>query len=237
MKVLITGANSYVGENIRKVLEKENYYVNELDMQNKNWILHDFSQYDVCFHVAAIVHDINKKKKEDLYYKINCDLAIEVANKAKKEGIRQFIFMSTIAVYGKVKFISNTTSLNPNTLYGKSKLMAEEKLKTMDSELFHVAIVRPPMIFGKNCKGNFSRLKKLVLKTSIFPNITNQRSMIYIENFAEFIKLLIKEKSSGIFHPQDKEYFCTTTIAKLIRLNNGKKIHTTIIFNWLITLQ
>jgi len=238
-KILITGANSYIGTSFEKWLAKEpeKDAVDTVDMIGDSWKQKDFSGYDVVFHVAGIAHVKETKKNKELYYKVNRDLSYETARKAKKEGVKQFIFLSTMSVYGVEKgIIDENTPLKPKTNYGKSKLEAEKLIIPLSNDKFKVAILRPPMIYGKGCKGNYPRLAKLALKTPIFPNIDNKRSMLYIDNLCEFVKFIIDDCSSGIFFPQNEEYVCTSKMVKLIAEAHGKKIRMTKLFNPLIRL-
>jgi UDP-glucose 4-epimerase len=150
-------------------------------MRDGSWKNHDFFQYDVVFHVAGIAHVSSDPKLEDLYYKVNRDLTVQTAAKAKAEGVSQFIFMSSIIVYGdggtkKVVIDSNTVP-NPSNFYGDSKLQAENGIKPMQTEEFNIAIIRPPMIYGNGSKGNYPRLARLAKKHS-FP-ISQKRSTAY----------------------------------------------------------
>src|SRR5690625_1508283 len=217
--ILITGVNSYVGNSLADWLEQwpEKYHIVKISLRDGTWKEKDFSPYDVVVHVAGIVHQKETKKNEALYYKVNRDLTYDLAKKAKKEDIKQFIFLSTMSVYGLEKgVIDENTPLRSKTHYGKSKLDAEKLIQKLDDKKFRVAIIRPPMIYGKNCPGNYQRLRKLALMSPIFPKIDNKRSMIYIDNLSEFIKLLINEQLSGIYHPQNDEYVCTSEMVRLI---------------------
>ena len=194
-------------------------------MIDGNWKNYDFSNYDTVFHVAGIAHaDVGNvsKETEKLYYQVNCDLAYETALKAKEANVKQFIYMSSIIVYGesapygKTKVITKDTKPSPANFYGDSKLQAEIKLKPLQDKDFNIVIIRPPMIYGRESKGNYPMLSKLAKKLPVFPKISNQRSMLYIENLCEFIRLLIKNNSYGIFYPQNKEYASTSMIVKTI---------------------
>jgi len=196
-KILITGANSYIGTSLEKWLEQypEKYSVDTIDMKDKRWKEKSFTGYDVVFHVAGIAHISTDPKMEDLYYKVNRDLAIVTAKKAKKEGVKQFIFMSSIIVYGDSssdkRIIDRNTIPKPSNFYGDSKLQAEKGIKPLESDEFKIVILRPPMIYGKDSKGNYPKLAKAAKKLPIFPDIDNQRSMLHIDNLCEFIKLMI----------------------------------------------
>lgn len=233
-RVLITGANSYVGTNVEKWLmrEPDKYYVETLDMKDANWKNFDFSRFDVVFHVAGVAHVSTKKSMKDLYFKVNRDLTIETAIKAKEYGVKQFIFMSSMIVYNsKETRITLDTIPNPDNFYGLSKLQAEERITTLKSDKFNVCILRPPMIYGKESKGNFIKLASLAEKLIIFPNFKNIRSSIYIDNLSMYIAFLIQEGYYGIFFPQNQEYFSSIGLIKMIREIFGKKIFSPVIFN------
>lgn len=226
-KILITGANSYVGTSFEKWLSQwpNEYHVDTIDMIDGTWREKSFAGYDVVFHVAGIAHIKETKENEHLYYEINRDLAYETAQKAKSEGVSQFIFMSSMSVYGMdTGVITKDTEPCPKSHYGKSKLQAERQISQLAENTFSVAILRPPMIYGKGCKGNYARLSKLAKITPIFPDIHNQRSMIYVGNLSEFLRELIGTKASGLFLPQNAEYVCTSELVKEIAKANGKKI-------------
>ena len=234
-KILITGKNSYVGVSVREYLLQwpEKYSVDTISVRGDEWKKLDFSKYDAIFHVAGIAHVDTKKadeKTQKLYYKVNTDLAVEVAKKAKKDGVKQFIYMSSAIVYGdsapigKEKIIKKNTKPSPTNFYGDSKLQAEIKLAKLANKKFKVALIRPPMIYGEGCKGNYQELRKLALKLPIFPKVKNERSMIYIKNFAEFIKRTIDNEYDGIYCPSNKETIATYEIVKEIAKCNNKKI-------------
>src|SRR5699024_10168300 len=187
-KILITGENSYIGGMFKNWVEQwpDKYKVDEISVRGDEWKEADFSSYDTIFHVAGIVHTKENKDNIDQFYKINRDLTIEIANKAKNEGIKQFIFMSTMNVYGMTTgVITKDIPCSPKTAYGRSKLEAESLLLELQDEKFNVSIIRPPMVYGPNTVGNYVSLSKLAKITPIFPNINNQRSMIFINNLSE----------------------------------------------------
>jgi UDP-glucose 4-epimerase len=235
--ILITGANSYIGTSVEKWLSKypDEYLVDTIDMKTEEWKKKDFSPYDVVFHVAGIAHVSSDPNMEDSYYKVNRDLTIETAKKAKSEGVKQFIFMSSIIIYGDsskdLKVIDENTIPQPSNFYGNSKLQAEQGIIPMSDENFKVVVLRPPMIYGKGSKGNYPKLVKAAIKLPVFPDIDNQRSMLHIDNLCEFIKLIIDNEESGVFFPQNKEYVKTSEMVRLIAEAHGKKIKLVKIFN------
>lgn len=244
-RILITGTQSYVGMSVENWLRKEpcKYEITTIDMKLDNWKNCDFSIYDVVFHVAGIAHvDVGNvtESNKQLYYKVNTKLAIEVAEKSKHDGVRQFIFMSSMIIYGesasikKKKKITKDTKPSPANFYGDSKLQADLKIQNMQSESFKVVILRPPMIYGKNSKGNYLLLSNIAKYTYFFPNIKNSRSMLYIGNLCEFIKLIIDNDDYGVFFPQNNVYTQTSNLVQMIRNINNKKVYLTKLFNCII---
>lgn len=243
-KVLITGKNSYIGKSVHTWLSQwpNDYVVDFVGTRNNEWKELDFSEFDVVVHVAGIAHQDTKAFQEALYYSVNRDLTIAIADKAESEGVKQFIFLSSMIVYGassdlgKEKLITQETEPNPVNFYGKSKLQAEETILMMQSENFNVVVIRPPMIYGKDSKGNYPIMAKFAKRLPIFPDIKNNRSMLYIDNLTEIIRLLIKNNEKGIFCPQNEEFITTSHMVKIISETAGKRIVLTKLFNPIIRL-
>lgn len=235
-KILITGANSYIGTSFDKYI-KENfpndYMVDTVDMIDGTWRDKDFSGYDSVFHVAGIAHQKETKENALLYYTVNRDLAIETARKAKLDGVKQFIFLSSMSVYGMdTGVITKDTLPHSNSNYGKSKWEAEQRISDLTDDTFRVCILRPPMIYGKGCKGNYVSLAKIALKLPVFPYVKNERSMLYIKNQCEFTRLMIENEEYGIFYPQNSEYTNTSQMVKTIAALHGKKVRLIKGFGW-----
>ncbi|MCL2546595.1 MAG: NAD-dependent epimerase/dehydratase family protein [Oscillospiraceae bacterium] len=212
-KILITGADSYIGTSFENWVGQYpgEYAVETIDMIDGSWRERDFFGFDVVFHVAGIAHIKETKGNENLYYDVNRDLAVETARLAKDAGAAQFIFLSTMSVYGLGSgSITSDTNPNPKNHYGKLKLEAEKLIQALDDETFKTAIIRPPMVYGKDCKGNYAALSRMAKKMPMFPRIDNKRSMIYIDNLCEFVRLLIEKSNGGLFLPQNNEYVCTS---------------------------
>lgn len=240
-KVLITGKNSYIGTSVEKWLIKEpkKYQVVTIDLKDSFWKRIDFSQYDVVFHVAGIAHVSSDPKMKNKYYEVNRDLTVEVAKKAKMDGVKQFIFMSSIIVYGdrSSRVITKETIPSPRDFYGDSKLQAEEGLKKLADDNFKIVLVRPPMIYGEGSKGNYPKLSKLAKLTPLFPDFYNERSVLHIDNLCELIKIVIKKEQVGLILPQNKEYVSTADLVKLISKINNNKVFFTKLFNPIIKLM
>ena len=237
-RILITGAGSYVGENVRRYIlsTSSEFQIDAVDTRGDNWKKTDYSQYDVVYHVAGIAHVNAEPKMEDLYYKVHRDLTIEVARHAKACGVKQFIFMSSQIVFHesqslKTEVLTASTKENPNGFYGDSKLQAELGIKPLEDENFKVCILRPCMIYGPNAKGNFPRLAKLACKTPIFPCWHNKRSMLYIDNLAEFVKQAVLREFSGTYYPQNRELADTMEIIRFFAKYAGHRIWITKLLN------
>ena len=238
-RILITGAKSFIGTSLDKWLQQwpDRYQTETVDMMNGFWRNLDFSKYDAVFHVAGIAHVSSDPQLESLYYQINRDLAVETAAKAKAEGVGQFIFMSSIIVYGDSssinhkRIIDQTTLPEPANFYGDSKLQAEKGILALREPNFKIVILRPPMIYGKGSKGNYPKLAKYARKLPFFPDIENERSMLHVDNLCKFISLMIDHQEDGIFFPQNAKYVKTSEMVRLIADVHGKKIRLVKVFN------
>jgi UDP-glucose 4-epimerase len=237
-KILLIGENSYIGDAFR-VFAKSRYDVVTVSSIGDAWREADFTGYDSVLHCAGIAHVKQTKEMEPLYYEVNCDLAVDVANKAKAEKVKQFIFLSSMAVYGTaVAEIDEGTAPAPNKgdFYGKSKLKAEQELQKLADDDFRLCIVRPPMVYGQGCRGNFPRLVKLAKRVPVFPDYPNRRSMIYIDNLCDFLCALIDDEADGVFLPQNQEYVSTSELVRLVAEYHGRRVILTRLFNPVLRL-
>lgn len=243
-KVLVTGENGYIGKKFKEWIESANTEIelSYISVRGEEWRKIDFSSYDTVLHLAGIAHVSRNPKLKELYYQINRDLTIELAEKARKENVKQFIFMSSIIVYGLDNKIGDYSSIDeitvptPADFYGDSKLQADLKIQSMDSKDFKTVVVRTPVVYGPGCKGNFKKLIKLAKITPIFIDLDNKRSMIYIDNLNFLIEQIIINNSSGLFYPQNTDYVSTKQIIKVAAKYSGRKIYFTSSFNSLIKL-
>lgn len=245
-KILITGTKGYLGTSLKQYLSQwPEYEVTGLSLREGQWEAFDLRGYDAVYHAAALVHQ--KKTKDDPacldeYRKINRDLTLRLAEKAKAAGVGQFLFLSTEAVYGltapygKEIVIGAHTPTVPVDNYGISKLEAEQGLQELASASFRVAILRPPLIYGKGCTGNFRALEKMADRLPCFPKIENRRSMLYVENLNALVKLLIDRQDSGLFCPQDPEPLCTSQVVRAIAQAKGKRLALVPGFGWALGL-
>lgn len=225
-KILICGAGSYIGVSFEQYMAQfgGEYSIDTIDMQDISWREHSFSGYDCVYLVAGIAHRKETKENAHLYYEVNRDLAIEVAKRAKDAGVSQLIFLSSMSVYGVERgVITSATSPAPKSNYGRSKLEAEQGMAALCDENFKICTLRPPMVYGKGCRGNFGTVVALVRKLPFFPKVKNQRSMIYIDNLSLFVKIAIDRGLSGLYFPQNREYINTSEMAGIIAERLGKK--------------
>lgn len=254
-RILVTGTGGYLGTSFEQYIMELNrnmpqdlWHVTFVSVRNDNWKQMDLAQYDVILHAAAIVHRKEEPEMEQLYYEVNCRLTKELAEKAKadiaavekatgEKRVIQFVFLSTMSVYGIVSgHITADTKPSPVNFYGKSKLAAEEALQEMADESFIVSIVRPPMIYGRECTGNYRSLEKLAVKVPLFPKVKNERSMLYIGNLNEFLRLIMEKRAGGIFCPQNAEYVNTSEMVSAIRESYGKSGMTVPGFGWMLSI-
>jgi UDP-glucose 4-epimerase len=225
------------------------YTCDAIDMHGDAWMDCSFAGYQTVFHVAGIAHQ--PKASAELMHQVNCSLAFATASKAKQDGVRQFILMSTMAVYGASDVMGRKNEIDkesvpdPKTPYGKSKWAAEQLIRELQdtggddhpddvntvarivkhpSNAFEVCIVRPPMIYGNGCPGNYRTLRSIALRFGIAPDITNERSMIYIDNLSEFVRVSIDSELSGVYCPHDVEPVCTAEMMGRIASNHGRRL-------------
>lgn len=238
-KVLITGAGSYIGEAFQ-TYATEHYpalKVDAVDMIDGSWREKNFSSYDIIYHVAGIAHadvgNVDEATKAK-YYAVNTDLAVEVCEKAKAEGVKNFVFISSMIVYGdsapygKSKVVDEHTVPFAANFYGDSKLQADAAVRELADDSFHVFVLRPPMIYGKGSKGNYPTLAKFAKKLPVFPNVDNERSMLHIDNLCEFLCqiMMVKEvkENAIVLIPQNGEWTKTSEMVKEIGEVTGKKV-------------
>lgn len=241
-KIIITGKNGFVAKNLAAYLIETGDYDAQLVSLRDGVDRVDLRGADCIVHTAAI-----SSQQKDIpyseYEKINVQTTHLLAEKAKLAGVRHFVFLSSMhAMCDIVPQISTDTVLrkdspcNPSGSYGKSKLQAERGLGKIADTTFKVAIVRPPVIYGRGCSGNYALLRKIALKLPAFPDFDNRKSMIYIDNLCELIRLIIQSGSEGLFLPQNPAYVSTKGMVQEIAKQNGKKIYLSKILEFFVKL-
>lgn len=226
-KILITGAGSYIGTCFAQYLSQwpEDYTVDAVDMIGDGWKSYDFGGYDAVYHVAGIAHIRETADNAHLYYEVNRDLAVATAQKAKDSGVPLFVFLSSMSVYGLEEgAITPATAPAPKSHYGISKWEAEQALATLADDSFRVAVLRPPMVYGDGCKGNYQSLITFAKKLPVFADYKNTRSMLHIDHLSAYVKEVIDTAADGLHLPQDPEYVCTCRMIQQIAADMGKKM-------------
>lgn len=225
--ILIAGEGSYIGGHIGAWLTAlpERFSVSVLDLRAEAWETFDFTGLDAVVLVAGIAHIRETPENVALFDAVNHRLAATVAQRAKAAGVRQFVFFSSMSVYGRtVGRIDAATVPAPNSAYGRSKLLAEQALAALADGRFRVATLRPPMIYGPGCRGNYPRLSALVRRLPLFPRVPNERSMLYIGTLCRFLAALLESGEGGLFFPQNRDYVTTDALARQIALCHGKRL-------------
>lgn len=238
-RVLVLGNHSYIGTSFASYVmrcQKERFCVDCVSLHGSDWQNMDWSAYDSVINVTGKAHaDLRRlseaEKRE--YYEVNYRLACLTGKKARADGAGQYIYLSSILVYGdsgnreRSRVISEDTKPAPSNFYGDSKLRAEQGLTKLFSgkkSRTRLAILRLPMIYGSGCKGNYQTLAKLAKRIPVFPDYQNQRSMLYIENLCEFLCLLAEHQDEGLFFPQDGNYVSTSRMVQLIAAEHGRRV-------------
>ena len=237
--------SSYIGNHLTKWFCDSGWTVEQLDVLNEDWHSYDYSSYYAIVHVAGIVHR-PKCKDWNLYNSVNCNMPILIATMAKKQGVKMFLFFSTMGVYSARKNLkgcvidsSTTLLMEGNSMYGKSKLMAEIGLQKLQDDSFDVAFVRPPSVYGKDCKGGYiSSIKYVALRVPIIPRAfeTAIQSFIYIDNLCECCRIIIENRLCGVFCPQDDEIPNANRLLQVICEGCGKNYYESKLLGYFIRL-
>ena len=234
-RVLITGQHSYIGTSFEHYIRKycPRWQVDSISVHGDGWKQYDFGGYDAVLHVAGKAHADTGRVSEEVkreYYRVNCDLAREVAEAAKSAGVRQFIYPGSIIIYGesapygRQKMITADTKPAPANFYGDSKWQADLAVRGLADGAFHVAVLRLPMVYGAEGKGNYPMLSKLAKWLPVFPAVQNSRSMLYIENLCELIREIVEQGEGGVFFPQNAQYASTAEVVEAVSHAVGKRV-------------
>ena len=237
-KVLLIGVGGYVGGRFKEYMKRyPDYEISEVSSMNREWDKISFKGFDAVYNVSGLAHANARQGTEEQYYAVNGQLPIDVATKAKKEGVPIFIQMSSMIVYGnmsplgKQKTITKETIPTSPTIYGKSKMIAENGLHNLEDIKFQVAIIRPPLIYSENARDNFPKLVFFAKTMPLFPDLKNQQSMLYVDNLCELVHLIIDNNQGGTYYPQQEAYIETSKIVGDIAKAVGNHMWQTKIFN------
>lgn len=244
--LMITGASGFIGSNFI-ARYKEKYNIIPMDLLKVKPEEIDFNGVDAVVHLAALVHQMQGAPREK-YFEVNTELTKRVAEEAKKQGVKHFVFYSTVKVYGydgdlynHNMILNEESECNPiNDPYGESKWEAEKILRNLEDDNFKVGIIRPPMVYGKGVKGNMESLIKLIKLLPILPfnYDKNRRSLVNIENLMYLTTLVIDKEAQGVFLPLDEKNISLKEIVEGIEsAYNLKRINIPMIqpIFWLLT--
>ena len=244
--VLVTGANGFVGRHLSPTLEHDGWRVRRVARgasgQESDVVIGDIGPetdwraalagVDAVVHLAARVHHPNDKHNYELYRNLNVEGTLRLARSAIDAGVRQFIFVSTVLVYGRSNdgrsSFSENDTLTPSGLYGRSKAEAEAGLKLLASgSQMNVTVVRPPMVYGSGAKGNFASLVKAI-KMGIplpFAAIRNHRAFISVQNLASFISWRLSNPAGkfDVFLIADAEQVSTPDFINRLAVASGER--------------
>lgn len=242
--VLITGKTGFIGNAVQNRLSDfPLFFTPSLQSIRDNaWRIVGFKGYNAIVHTAGIAHVQSDPSLEGEYMRVNRDLTLAIAKRAKADGVRHFIFMSSIIVYGDASCAGERKIITPDTVpcpsgaYGQSKLEAENGLLALADDHFKVSIIRSPMVYGRGCKGNYNTLSILARKLPVFPDFDNYRSAIYVGNLAELIRIILEKGLEGTFCPQDEFITSTRNMVERIARARGKKIRFLKCLNPLVRL-
>lgn len=243
-KVMLVGVGGYIGGKFTEYINKNypDWTIDAVDSMNGIWKDADFHGYDAVYNVSGLAHANARQGSEEQYYAVNGQLPIDVARKAKEEGVPLFVQMSSQIVYGDMsglgeeKMITAETVPSEPTVYGKSKMMAERGLQELVDDKFQVAIMRPPLIYSEFARDNFPRLVNFAKKSPVFPKLENRQSMVYVDNLCELIRLIIDNCKGGIYYPQQECYIETSKMVADIAKAVGNKMWQTRMFNPILKL-
>ena len=241
---MLVGVGGYIGGKFKEYMNNNypDWQIDEVDSMNGIWKGADFHGYDAVYNVSGLAHANARQGSEELYYAVNGQLPIDVAKKAKGEGVPLFVQMSSQIVYGDMsnvgeeKMITADTIPSEPSVYGKSKMMAERGLQELVDDSFQIAIMRPPLIYSEFARDNFPRLVNFAKKMPIFPKLENKQSMVYVDNLCELVKLVVENCQGGIYYPQQECYIGTSKIVADIAKAVGNKMWQTRFFNPILKL-
>jgi nucleoside-diphosphate-sugar epimerase len=251
MNILITGASGFVGNSLlehikfanitaisrTKQISSENVHWEQLSLKDliKSELLIT-NKYKTVIHLAAKAHALTEHVSLAEYREVNRDQTIALAERLACNGMKRFVFISSIGVNGShtpigSPFTENTKE-HPHSDYAISKFEAEEELKKLAKNMsFELVIIRPPLVYGKNAPGNFKHLLNIISKGIPLPFklVNNSRSFISVSNLCDFIALTATHQNAAgeLFLISDDEDISTKALIKTIW--KAKNIHSFLI--------
>lgn len=226
-EITITGSSGFVGKNLKNKFS-DKFVINEFSVRFKKNQSFNFKS-EIVIHLAGIAHDLSDKYKHKDYFDSNFELTKQVYNGFIDSESEVFIYLSSVKACADevINELSEKETPNPKSLYGKSKLAAENYIfSKIIPKNKRVYILRPCMIYGPMNKGNLSLLYEFISRGIPWPlgAFENQRSFCSIENLLFIIEQLIENKKikSDIYNVADDEPLSTNRIVALIAKSQNR---------------
>lgn len=247
-RVLITGASGFLGRALSRRLRADGFTVTALSRNapvalGESWV--KVGQYedadsllkgqDCVLHLAARVHVMADEDGDSLavYRAANVDLTVHLAQKAAQEGVKRFVFISSVKVHGEESSADRPFSaadpLEPKDPYGISKSEAEQALRLIAKHTgMEVVIIRPPLVYGPGVGANFGSLLRAVVRGLPLPlgAIYNRRSLVGLDNLVDLIVTCATHpKAAGqAFLVSDDEDLSTPDLIRRIAAATGRPV-------------
>ena len=245
--VFLTGASGFIGSRLSTVMLGDFYlrlaFRTPPEIKpSSDYVLCDFNDdislslalkdIDVVIHCAGRAHILDDSSEDPIttFRKINVDMTLRLARAAIKSGVKRFIFLSSIGVNGSSNTRAFTEKDRPDPIqdYAISKLEAEQGLQELSSETdLEVVIIRPPLVYGPNAPGNFSKLMYWMNKSIPLPlgAIHNKKSFVSLDNLVDLIITCVKHPAAAnqVFLVADGVDLSTTEFLNQVAFALGKK--------------
>lgn len=221
--IAVSGLSGFVGKRLLEY-NRHRFVIVPLELRRKKIVDLDLSGIDAIVHLAGKAHQM-QPIDDKIYFDVNYELTKQLAQRAQEQGVPHFVYISSTKVYGDdVKMVLDEKSpCTPTDAYGESKWKAEQYLQSVNSSSFVTAIVRPPLVYGPEVKGNMIKLLELAAKNYPLPfgNIGNERSMVFVDNLIELINTIITQHAAGVFIAGDERPLSTDRLIGLMRKSLG----------------
>ncbi len=224
IKLALTGSAGFIGTNFRLYNDNRFEILPISDINNIKET--NLEGTDTIVHLAGLTN-LKTNTSAASFLKVNFELTCKLASVAKKAKVKQFVFLSTTKVYASSskEKITETSSCNPLEAYGKSKLLAEKYLSSIETPDFKIGIIRSPIVYGPGVKGKIFNLIKF--SDTFFPlpfkNINAKFSAVFVDNLIALVNKVIVNEERGVFLAADQRPISLLKLSKFMRLCLGRK--------------